>query len=442
MLREIDTVTDLPRSVTNMYINTTGLVCSLAVLAYVLVTPSIEPVTALIAVCLGLAAPIVVLEMVFLKSHKNPSTGLDFSLPQKNWQLSIVATKLVGFLATLGFVGSFYWAFPEYQGDFYDRYYHFIRLITPTWLALTVPYFFIVTRYMQDPKDGYWHFGRLVLCQWQDIDFEVLKQHLLGWVVKLFFLPLMFIYLLDKITVYQGAEFSEIFISFQTFFDFTFSFLFYIDLLFVTVGYLCTVRLFDAHIRTTEYSFLGWSVTLACYQPIWSQLSRFYLDYDPGTPWGYWLWDISWLYAFWGTAILLLVAIYVWATLPFGIRFSNLTNRGIVTNGPYRYTKHPAYISKNLSWWMISMPFLTTGHFSEVIRLSGLLLLLNFIYFMRARTEERHLSLDPNYQRYATYIENKGAFRYLGRILPVLKFKQGQLFNTKLTGIPEWETGT
>lgn len=88
------------------------------------------------------------------------------------------------------------------------------------------------------------------------------------------------------------------------------------------------------------------------------------------------------------------------------------------------------------------MPFLTTGHFSEVIRLSGLLLLLNFIYLMRARTEERHLSLDPTYKSYAAYIENKGAFRYLGRILPVLKFKQGQLFNTKLTGIPKWETGT
>ena len=96
-----------------MYINTTGLVCSLAVLAYALVTPSIEPVTALIAVCLGLAAPIVVLEMIFLKSHKNPSTGLDFSLPHKNWQLSIVATKLVGFLATLGLLAAFTGHFPS-----------------------------------------------------------------------------------------------------------------------------------------------------------------------------------------------------------------------------------------------------------------------------------------------------------------------------------------
>ena len=41
-------------------------------------------------------------------------------------------------------------------------------------------------------------------------------------------------------------------------------------------------------------------------------------------------------------------------------RFSNLTHRGIITNGPYRYSKHPAYLAKNLSWWLVSMPFMIT----------------------------------------------------------------------------------
>lgn len=418
------------------------MMCSLAVLAYVSTIPSIGLITAAVAVCLSLAIPIIAMEMIFLKSYRNPSTGLDFSRPHSGWQISVVAIKLLGFVASLGLVAGVYWAFPEYQGGFYDRYYEFLRSILPAWLLITGPYFFLMTRYMREPKDGYWEVGRFVLLKWRGTDFEIVKQHLLGWVVKLYFLPLMFIYLLDKLSIYRRSDLSEIFINFQSFFDFTFGFLFYIDLLFVTVGYLCTVRLFDAHIRTTEYSFLGWAVTLACYQPLWSHLSQLYLDYDPGTPWGYWFWDISWLYTLWGTAILILIAIYVWATLPFGIRFSNLTNRGIITNGPYRYTKHPAYISKNLSWWMISMPFLTTGHISEVFRLSALLLLLNFIYFMRARTEERHLSLDPSYQRYAVYIEKRGLFRFLGTAMPVMKFKPGQLFNTKLSSVPEWRHGT
>ena len=430
----------LPKSPTNMVINTIGMLCSLAVLGYVLSTPSISDMTALVAVCLSLATPIIVMEAIFLKTYQNPSTELDFSKPHKDWQFFLVLNKLLGLGATIGFVALLYWVFPEYQGDFYDRYYQFLTIVTPLWLVVSVPYFFLVTRYMQKPKDGYWHIGRLVTLQWHDIDFEVIKQHLLGWLVKLFFLPLMLIYVFDKIGHYRGADFAEILTSFQVFFDFTFGFLFYIDLLFVTVGYLCTVRLFDAHIRTTEYSFLGWTVAIVCYQPIWSQLSRFYLDYDPGTAWGYWLWDINWLYTLWGSCILLLIAIYVWATLPFGIRFSNLTNRGLLTNGPYRYTKHPAYISKNISWWMISMPFLTNGHPSEVIRLSLLLLALNFIYFMRARTEERHLSLDPTYSAYADYIEQHGVFKSIGTRFPVLKFKKGQLFNTTLNGIPTWKT--
>lgn len=37
------------------------------------------------------------------------------------------------------------------------------------------------------------------------------------------------------------------------------------------------------------------------------------------------------------------MAIYAWATIMFGGRFSNLTHRGIITNGPYPWTKHPAY---------------------------------------------------------------------------------------------------
>ena len=53
-----------------------------------------------------------------------------------------------------------------------------------------------------------------------------------------------------------------------------------------------------------------------------------------------------------------MLSVYGWAALSFGIRFSNLTHRGIITSGPYRFTKHPAYVAKNISWWLISIPFL------------------------------------------------------------------------------------
>src|SRR3546814_17210443 len=73
--------------------------------------------------------------------------------------------------------------------------------------------------------------------------------------------------------------------------------------------------------------------------------------------------------AVWGALLVGLIAVYAWATMAFGIRFSNLTHRGIITHGPYALTRHPAYIAKNLSWWVGSMPFLvTSGSWVEALR--------------------------------------------------------------------------
>ena len=70
-----------------------------------------------------------------------------------------------------------------------------------------------------------------------------------------------------------------------------------------------------------------------------------------------------------GAWLVFLTAVYAWATVAFGFRFSNLTHRGILTHGPYAWTKHPAYLSKNLFWWFSLLPFLVTnGNIVDVIR--------------------------------------------------------------------------
>jgi protein-S-isoprenylcysteine O-methyltransferase Ste14 len=180
-----------------------------------------------------------------------------------------------------------------------------------------------------------------------------------------------------------------------------------------------SLRATDTHIRSTEPTALGWLTALVCYQPFWSLLGGQYLAYDSGRPWGVWLASTPWAYAVWGSLILVLVTIYVWATISFGARFSNLTHRGIITNGPYRYSKHPAYLAKGLSWWLISMPFMISDSLLDSLRRCLLLLLLNGIYYLRAKTEERHLSLDPVYVRYADWIAEHGVLRFLERI-PVI----------------------
>ena len=105
-----------------------------------------------------------------------------------------------------------------------------------------------------------------------------------------------------------------------------------------------------------------------------------------------------------------LTAIYAWATVVFGIRFSNLTYRGVLTNGPYRFTRHPAYLSKNLFWWCSVMPFLvTSGSPIDAVRNTFFLLMVNAIYYWRARTEEAHLlAEDPKYREYYEWMEQYG----------------------------------
>lgn len=431
-----------PKSPTNMIINCVGLLISLASIFWLREYGQHYSASTggIIITCLALAVPIIVLEWLFLKPYRNKSAGLNFSSGHtgENSNLKRTAVKLVGFYASLGFVAFVYWIFPEYRGGYYDGFFNVVKSILLAWVLIAIPYFYFVDRAMVQPKDGYWHLGMLVLGQAKVVEWGKVGQLLLGWVVKLFFLPLMFKYSGNNLNTLLHVDFVSIFTFDDSFearkslnlYQFFNNFLFYIDLLFVTVGYCCTIRLFDSHIRSTEPTFFGWAIAVLCYQPFWGAVfGSLYISYNSGRDWSNFFWDMPWIHFSYGAVILSLVVIYVWASMAFGIRFSNLTHRGILTNGAYRFSKHPAYISKNLSWWLIFMPFLVAPEFDDKIRLSLLLILQNLIYFFRARTEEKHLSFDPDYVAYAKYIEQKGVFAWVGRCLPVLKFKAGHLFN-------------
>ena len=55
--------------------------------------------------------------------------------------------------------------------------------------------------------------------------------------------------------------------GFLAFYDFMFIAAFAVDLLLTCVGYVLTWRLFDAHIRSTEPTLLGWLVTIMACEP-------------------------------------------------------------------------------------------------------------------------------------------------------------------------------
>jgi hypothetical protein len=358
---------------------------------------------------LGIFLPDLLWQKVQKRAVVSPAAG--------NWPRSLI--KLVGLLGSLGFITLLYWLLPEYAlKGFYAHYWAALRVLLPLWASLALPYLYWIDRRLREPHDALWQMGRLLTLQWHDVSTAQIGQHLLGWLVKGFYLPLMFTYFcadLDKLLHYDLTLLH----GFSGYYDWAYFTLYFIDVALVSMTYLMSLKLTDTHIRSTEPTALGWLAALVCYEPFWSLIGRQYLAYDSGPGWGVWLRGIPWLYGLWGSLILLLVFIYVWSTVAFGARFSNLTHRGIITNGPYRHTKHSAYLAKNVSWWLIAMPFMSSGNSAQILRSCCLLALLNAVHYLRAKTEERHLSLDPVSEQYAQWIERHGALRFLNRI-PIL----------------------
>lgn len=405
----------MPASCTSMPVNLAGLACFLGAL-YAIRHFSVEPVKGSMLAILAFAAPVALLEAVFLKTYKRPSTGLDFSRSNPP-DIGRVAVKLTGLYLTLCLAALYYRAIPEYRDPFYAPYWELVKYALPAMVFGGIPYFFILDRYSDRHADGYWHLGLLVTGGWAGADRRIIAQHLLGWLVKVFFLAVMFSYLAGNIAFVRAHDPARALDNFRVFYVHLYNLIFTVDLAFVCAGYLLTLRILDSHIRSVEPTLLGWMAALACYRPFWDLIYTNYLHYDDNYAWGNWLWTNEAGYIVWGSAILFLLLVYVWATLPFGLRFSNLTHRGILTNGPYRFMKHPAYVSKNIAWWLICIPFISRNGPAEAFVNSLLLLAVNFIYAGRAWTEERHLSKDPVYVEYAAALESRSVFRRLFRAL-------------------------
>ncbi|MGH7295155.1 MAG: isoprenylcysteine carboxyl methyltransferase, partial [Polyangiaceae bacterium] len=369
----------------------------------------------------AVAVPIILLDILVLKVHRRASTGLDWDQVFAP-DFGRVATKLLGLAVTLAPFATFYWMTPEYNGNFYNPLWAFLRRFALTF-AVGIPlYLFIVDGQMRQPRDTYWQLGRLATGRWRDVKGPDVANHYKGWLVKAFFVPIMFVWLNNQTHSVVNFNLTNASWSNLSVYEFLYDFIFFIDLLFCTVGYALSLRVTDSHIRTAEPTMLGWAVALFCYPPFYNLMERQYVHYDNNS-FGQWLGPhmaIKWA---WGIVILALITVYVLGTVAFGIRFSNLTHRGILTNGPYRYTKHPAYVSKNISWWMVSIPFIAReGHIADSIKHCIALGIINFMYFMRAKTEERHLSRDPTYVQYALWMNDHGVLRFLNRI-PIFRYR-------------------
>lgn len=410
----------LPPSVTSFGLNLIALVVLLGTLYYLRVRhfTNIDPMIVLMA---SLSIPIVLIDIFVLRVNRRESTGLDWD---KEWSpdLARVATKVSGLLLTLLTIALAYWAFPEYHGSFYDPLWNVLRRFGIPLLGVACTYIWFVDGLMREPRDAYWQLGRWVFGRFSDARGPDIANHFRGWLVKAYFFPLMFVWLHGSVHNLIYFDLSNATWANLRLYDYLYTLVFGVDLLFTTAGYALSLRLFDTHIRTAEPTMLGWTVALFCYQPFFSLMEKQYVSYGGDVSFGGWLdgWPI--VRGIWAAVIIALLATYSLATVAFGVRFSNLTHRGILTGGPYRFSKHPAYLTKNLSWWLISIPFLHSPPTTAIQHSIGLAC-INTIYFLRARTEERHLSRDAEYVAYALWMNEHGVLSFLGRWIPALRYK-------------------
>ena len=386
---------------------------SLAVLKYAGIR---DPAPAFLIIAAAIALPNLVMEYRRLPDDAPARTPcLEAARPAR------VGLKLLGLLATFILIAAAYWAFPIYRDGQVQALRALLAVIGLPLLVLAPAYVWITDRRMSHPCDGCYMAGLAAAGRWKEIDRPMLGQYVLGWTVKAYFLPLMAGYALSDTAWFLALDLAHARSAGpHGWYEFLYRFVFFADVLWATLGYGLTLRLFDTHIRSTEPTMAGWVVCIVCYHPFWGIVLRNYLSYDDGHDWGWWLAGAPSLAFAWAVAITMLNFVYFWATASFGVRFSNLTHRGILTNGPYRFSKHPAYLAKNLTWWLISVPFISAAQPTEALRMSVLLLLVNGIYFLRARTEERHLGADPIYRRYAGWMAEHSVIARLQRRVRIL----------------------
>jgi protein-S-isoprenylcysteine O-methyltransferase Ste14 len=216
--------------------------------------------------------------------------------------------------------------------------------------------------------------------------------------VKMFYLPMMTAVLASYLTYFTDLLGDPGSLSFYTT---VYATLLLIDLCFFTLGYAVEHPWLGNEIRSVEPTLLGWLAALACYfplQPLMAGAIGWYQGHHPE--------GIENPLLLSATALVLLVflGIYTWASVSLGFKASNLTNRGTVTHGPYAYIRHPAYLGKLVFWWGTCIAVLggraAAGDWSTFALIGLSLSAWSGVYVIRALTEERHLSRDPDYRAY------------------------------------------
>jgi protein-S-isoprenylcysteine O-methyltransferase Ste14 len=364
------------------------------------------PYSALISVAFC-GIPMVVWSLFGDKVHRRPSTGIDWSLKRPIADiLDTSIIKIAGLWSTWAGIAAVYALCRWYWRPPYDFSMAMFQAAAIPLVIVSVPYVVWLDRYLVTTRDGAWHLGAWISGR-GDWDAQEIRHHLRAWTVKGFYLAFMLSIVPGGFGEIINMDFAKVASDPVWLATALITAMFLVDVHIATVGYMLTCKPLDAHIRTANPYLGGWVAALICYPPFVMMNNGGPLDYHVATSdWAYWFAGHPKLLYGWGAILVILTAIYAWATMAFGLRFSNLTHRGILTHGPYSWTKHPAYLSKNAYWWLVTLPFLVTSHnIVDMIRNTAIISVVSGIYYWRAKTEEKHLMADPAYVEYAAWMD-------------------------------------
>ncbi len=366
------------------------------------------------AALVGLAAaalPMVVVSLVRDKVHLRTSTGIDWNHPRSIAAISDISiTKLAGLWATWGIIGGLYCLARWYWDGPYLLAMDVLGVVAVPLVIASVPYVIWLDRLLVEPRDPAWHFGALLIGR-EPFDPALVWHHARVWAVKGFFTAFMISIVPGGFGVLVQNDWAPLLANPVALAGMVVTAMFVLDAQIGTVGYIMTFKPLDAQIRSANPLLAGWLAALVCYPPFQLMQPGAPLFYQFNTrDWAFWMAGYDGLLWIWAGLLVVLAGIYAWATVAFGLRFSNLTYRGVLTNGPYRFTKHPAYLAKNTFWWLETLPFLVVSHSpADMVRNTFFLGCVSAIYFWRAKTEEAHLlAEDPKYRAYADWMAQHG----------------------------------
>lgn len=265
--------------------------------------------------------------------------------------------------------------------------------------------YFSLSDYPTKP-DFFYSFGKFLL--FRSPYFKFFNIYLASIAVRAFFLPLMVSFCYQNLaefnTVIHNTDSNNPFsvVHFLT------ALAFYLDVSVVVPAYLFASAFSDSSVRSVDTSALGIVVALLCYPPFNQSLTSQLFPYNDSIYWQDAIPHQGFVFGFWISAMVGCLIMYAWASIAMGFRFANLMYKGLVDWGPYKYFRHPAYFFKNIYWWLYSVPFIAATP-AEAFKNTLFLAAISCIYYMRAKTEERHLLRFAEYAAYHAAFESSSS---------------------------------